>query len=170
MRVHRIIPADLVDPVRFWSLVNRDDPSGCWIWLGAHYTRGYGQYAVNGHNYPAHRLAWTLINGQIPDGLVICHRCDNPPCVRPDHLFAGTYGDNSRDASAKGRLSGVVGLKPRAFCKKGHPMEGVNIVCYIRKTGYVQRDCLTCKRPYQRTYQRAYQRMRREQRQAQGWE
>jgi hypothetical protein len=57
----------------------------------------------------AHRVAWTLHHGQIPDGMSICHHCDNPPCVRPDHLFVGTHGDNCRDKISKGREAHVRG-------------------------------------------------------------
>ena len=69
----------------------------------------------------AHRLAWELTFGPIPDGLHVLHACDNPPCIRPDHLMLGTQRANMRDAGRKGRLG--VG-KYATHCKRGHPFEG----------------------------------------------
>lgn len=85
---------------RFWARVSMSD--GCWIWTGSK-IRGYGRFKESGQSFLAHRTAFTFANGPIPNGLFICHRCDNPPCVRPSHLFPGTPGDNSRDRTAKGR-------------------------------------------------------------------
>ncbi len=77
---------------------------GCWTWIGANDgRRGYGSIKVNGRNMKAHRVAWELANGTTPGDLSVCHECDNPKCVRPDHLFLGTSQDNARDMIAKGR-------------------------------------------------------------------
>ncbi len=86
---------------RFWPLVERTP--GCWLWTGARYPRGYGNFNVHGRGRPAHRVAWELTHGPIPDGRLVCHACDNPGCVRPDHLFLGTQSDNMCDMAAKGR-------------------------------------------------------------------
>ncbi len=85
----------------FWQRVQITDH--CWLWTGAHITSGYGHFEVNGHHYLAHRTAWELAHGPIPAGLIVCHRCDNPTCVRPDHLFIGTQSDNIHDMITKGR-------------------------------------------------------------------
>jgi hypothetical protein len=77
--------------------------SKCWTWTGSRDQNGYGQFRLNGKLQRAHRISYLWNVGQIPDGLGVLHRCDNPSCVRPDHLFVGTQTDNMRDASIKGR-------------------------------------------------------------------
>jgi hypothetical protein len=74
----------------------------CLEWPG-YKVKGYGQFSVLGKSAIAHRFAWALSNGFIPPGMEICHRCDNPACVRVDHLFVGTHADNMKDMANKGR-------------------------------------------------------------------
>jgi hypothetical protein len=74
-------------------------PAGCWIWKGV--TTGYGTF----RGQAAHRVAWQIEHGLIPDGMMVLHRCDNPPCVNPKHLFLGTARDNAQDARSKGRVA-----------------------------------------------------------------
>lgn len=76
---------------------------GCWEWQGARVFCGYGVLNVGGRRIGAHRLSYELHNGPVPGGLDVLHHCDNPPCVRPDHLFLGTAKDNTQDMMAKGR-------------------------------------------------------------------
>ena len=83
---------------RFWSKVNKTN--GCWEWTGRINARGYGAYGKR----VAHRVIWEQIHGPIPSGMCICHHCDNPACVRLDHLFIGTHSDNIKDAVIKGRV------------------------------------------------------------------
>jgi hypothetical protein len=78
---------------------------GCWEWDGLRDRQNYGVVSHNGKRDSTHRVSWELSYGIIPDGMCVLHRCDNPPCVRPTHLFLGTRGDNNRDRSAKGRNS-----------------------------------------------------------------
>ena len=89
---------------RFWACVDRS--GDCWLWTGSRLPRGYGRfYPKNKVALYAHRVSWEVANGMaVPDGLHICHTCDNPSCVRPGHLFAGTRSDNMQDAKGKGRL------------------------------------------------------------------
>lgn len=93
-------------PSYFWEKVLINDGASCWIWTGVKNIAGYGyvdQYKR--HNVPrmAHRISYHLTNGPIPDGLLVLHKCDNPSCVNPSHLFLGTQKDNMRDCVEKGR-------------------------------------------------------------------
>lgn len=110
---------------------------GCWEWAAGRSGSGYGGFAVHQRVEGAHRVAWELWNGPVPDGLQVCHRCDNPTCVRPDHLFLGTIQDNQRDKVAKGR-----GLANRDECPHGHPFD--NAHSYVRPSG--GKKCRTCDR------------------------
>jgi hypothetical protein len=79
------------------------DDHGCWVWTGARTRAGYGTLGVDGSTRYTHRLCYEEFVGPIPDGMRACHRCDNPPCCNPEHLFLGTDQDNMDDMWAKGR-------------------------------------------------------------------
>lgn len=87
----------------FWKHVDVRQPDECWEWQGFRNSRGYGQCRHNKDQRVAHRWAWEITYGPIPRGILVCHHCDNPPCVNPAHLFLGTQRDNVRDMHAKGR-------------------------------------------------------------------
>lgn len=89
----------------FWQYAIPGEPGACWEWTGSR-TRGYGQFAFQSRRYKAHRVSYLLHHGPIPDGMEVCHTCDNPPCWNPEHLWVGTRAENAEDAARKGRMQG----------------------------------------------------------------
>jgi len=88
---------------RFWSRVEMSGPDDCWNWVAGKTSAGYGHLRAERRWFYAHRVSYQLTFGEIPDRAVICHRCDNPGCVNPSHLFAGSQLDNMEDRDRKGR-------------------------------------------------------------------
>ncbi len=113
---------------RFWDKVEEAvERDGCWTWLGFKNKKGYGMFWLKGSMRYAHRVAWTLERGPIPADLQVCHHCDNPPCVRPDHLFLGTAKANVHDSMKKGRC-----LRARGERVAGSKLSGFEVL-EIRK-------------------------------------
>ena len=89
---------------RFWSKVDVDlNNNSCWEWTAYRNKDGYGILTINKKRFRANRVAYMIERGDIPEGMHVCHRCDNPPCVSPNHLFLGTRSDNMQDMLSKGR-------------------------------------------------------------------
>jgi len=143
MRIYKTIP--LKD--RFFSKVEKT--STCWLWKGG-LTKGYGTFAINTSRKNrvygrAHRVSWELINGPIPSDKHVLHKCDNPKCVNPKHLFLGSNMDNIQDCIQKKRKYNYTQIK---FCKNGHKLDN-NI--HVQPSG-VNR-CKTCLKIWaRRTY------------------
>lgn len=89
---------------RLWGNVDKSNLNGCWLWLGATQSPGYGTLRMAGRKIFTHRLAYELANGSIGPNMDVCHKCDNPPCCNPAHLFLGTRMMNIHDSAEKGRM------------------------------------------------------------------
>jgi hypothetical protein len=128
------------DIQRFWSKVDKSGgPDACWIWAAGKTAAGYGELGIHKHIVYSHRLAWILTYGEIHDGLCVCHKCDNPPCCNPDHLFLGTASDNATDMVKKGR-----NFVPKEFAPQGekhshHKLTELQVL-EIRKRYFVEKE------------------------------
>lgn len=123
---------------RFWARVQKG--SDCWLWTGPRNQFGYGQFSFRGHSINAQRVSFAIAYGVPASGLCVCHRCDVRHCVRPDHLFAGTVGDNLRDMTRKGRHPEQV--TKQTHCKRGHAYTPEN----TRRKRDGMRSCKACER------------------------
>lgn len=130
--------------------------SGCWLWLGAICSgnAGYGQVREGGKTDYAHRASYRMHCGEIPAGLDVCHTCDQPSCVNPDHLFTGTRQENMQDAKRKGRLvvpgpehlrTNRLRHEDKTHCPQGHAYDEANTYLYLSKRGSPTRHCCACR-------------------------
>lgn len=135
---------------RFLSKIEKAS-SGCWLWTANKLPKGYGFFRMSNprRQVLSHRASFELFRGPIPHGMLVCHSCDTPPCVNPDHLFVGLHSDNMFDAVNKGRWHG------RNFnithCKRGHEFTEENT--RLNKLG--GRICITCFRAYDNKWKKA---------------
>jgi hypothetical protein len=140
------------DKKRFWAKVDKCGPDECLELQSAFDSGGYGLFLM-GKNKRAHRITYEIANGPIDLGLYICHHCDNPSCVNPAHLFAGTQYDNMQDSIAKGRFTGFIipagDASKVAELLKAHTQEDVAKMYDVSRTtvrNFLKRHGLYCKR------------------------
>lgn len=118
----------------FWLYVDRSGgPEACWPWTRAKTRGGYGHMSVNGVDVRVHRYAWRLVNGPIRRGLFVCHKCDNPPCCNPRHLFLGTHTDNMRDGVSRARLGKLTAEQVQSI--RAALAEGAGVRALARQYG-----------------------------------
>lgn len=120
---------------KFMARVRKDPSTGCWLWTGEVNAKGYGRTWVNGKREKAHRVAWRETNGPIPEGMVLCHRCDRPSCVNPDHLFLGDMRVNAIDMVRKGRAPAAKLSRSRAEEIRTRVQAGESMRSIAREVG-----------------------------------
>lgn len=116
----------------------------CWIWTGAPTSKNYGSFAYYTKKpaIGAHVSSYLFHVGEVPKGMLVCHACDNPPCVNPEHLFLGTNSENMKDMVKKGRNG--ASSKPQTHCRRGHEFSVVGVKIQHRKNGKIDRSCREC--------------------------
>jgi hypothetical protein len=124
---------------KFWARVEIKGPDECWLWKNSTNKFGHGSACYHNRLYKTHRLAYAFTNGTVPQGLLVRHSCDNPPCCNPGHLLLGTIKDNSDDMMARKRHLSFF----RTHCPKGHAMVPENIRRKIMD-GKLRKGCKAC--------------------------
>lgn len=146
---------------RLYSKIERDPLTGCFNWTASKHRSGYGQIKVSKKTLLAHRVSYQLHYGVDPLELNVCHKCDNPSCINPQHLFLGTHTDNMQDMVRKGRYNPINQHTNKTHCKNGHEFTVENT--YYRAENRNHRLCKVCnKLSYNKNIEkrRAYDRLR----------
>ena len=132
-------PRKTSEEERFWAKVDKTET--CWLWTASKNWLGYGRFKFQGKTGGAHRYSYLLINGSIPDGLCVCHKCDVRACVNPEHLWLGTISDNAKDMVSKNRHHWRA--RPQTHCKYGPEYALVGLYITNGKSGH-SRTCKEC--------------------------
>jgi hypothetical protein len=132
---------------RFFQKVDKsgsDKYPDCWIWKGGRTSKDYGsfKYYQETSAIGAHVSSHLFHIGEVPKGMLVCHRCDNPPCVNPEHLFLDTHSGNMKDMVKKGRNGST--SKRQTHCRRGHELDVVGVRIQNRKNGKIDRSCREC--------------------------
>jgi len=169
--IRRLAPRSMSLKERISSRVQLDLATGCWEWNDCRDKAGYGRMTYNGFTDCVHRFAFQAHIGPIPADLIVCHKCDNPPCCNPAHLFLGTHLTNAQDKVAKRRHP----KHSATTCARGHEWTPQTTKFGKQKNGSLRRRCLLCSRensakqyanPEYRAKRAAYHRMRNRSRSA----
>lgn len=139
---NRCMSKDMSYEERFFQKVNKTD--SCWLWTGAVNSKGYGSMMFEGKVTSTHRLSFMWFKEEIPKGMHICHSCDVPACVNPEHLWVGTHSDNMQDMIAKDRHGRS--MRTQTHCRRGHEFAIFGFKTFTRKNGKVEKYCKECKR------------------------
>lgn len=132
---------------KFWNKVDlpfEATNEDCWLWNASKNNCGYGQFWFNKKSMRAHRLSYLWYKGEIPEGLEVCHKCDEPSCINPNHLFVATHQQNLQDCADKNRLNNE--MASRNYCSRGHEYTPENTWNYVSKEGYPYRKCKRCEK------------------------
>lgn len=130
-------PLSMDDWSRFWRKV--DKGADCWLWTASEKSTGYGAFTLRKRSVAAHRASWELHFGEIPVGIQVLHRCDNPKCVRPEHLFLGTQRENMWDASRKGHIVQAKLTVEKVIELRAAAKAGVSLAELARRYGVTDR-------------------------------
>ncbi len=128
----------------FYNNIITEPNSGCWIWIKSISNKGYGRAHLRPFEMSSHRFSWILFRGKIPETFHICHKCDTPSCVNPEHLFIGTAADNMADKIKKGRSKYA---QRKNQCKHGHEFNENNTYIYF-VNNKKHRQCKECRKKY----------------------
>ncbi len=120
---------------RFWSKVDKSSTDGCWKWQASSFKYGYGKFRISNSDYGAHILSLWSYSNEAPEGRFCLHKCDNPSCLNPSHLWYGTQSDNMRDASNKGRLNSGANKGKKNGMSKITEDQALSILKAIREIG-----------------------------------